>query len=145
MLFRSVRHDLVRAGVRIVTQLADDLPMCAVVADKIEQVFVNLFTNACHAMPDGGTLTVRASRLPQAEGAVAVEIEDTGSGIPEDKLPRIFDPFFTTKRPGKGTGLGLAVVKKIIDLHDGTITIVNNFGCGVQVRILFKTEKGETQ
>ena len=140
-----VRHDLVRAGVRIVTQLADDLPMCAVVADKIEQVFVNLFTNACHAMPDGGTLTVRASRLPQAEGAVAVEIEDTGSGIPEDKLPRIFDPFFTTKRPGKGTGLGLAVVKKIIDLHDGTITIVNNFGCGVQVRILFKTEKGETQ
>ncbi len=136
-----VRHDLMRAGIKVVRHLAADLPECRVVPDKIEQVFVNLFINACHAMPAGGTLTVSTSHLFDGEEAVAVEIRDTGSGIPEDKLPRVFDPFFTTKETGQGTGLGLAVVKKIIDLHRGNIRIRNNPQGGVIVETLFKIEK----
>lgn len=109
-------------------------------------MFVNLLTNAAHAMPEGGSLEIHTSvsKDPRThsdtanpEGSretvlhqagdhyVIVEIDDTGSGIPDDKLQRIFDPFFTTKPTGKGTGLGLTVTKKIVELHHGKLEICN--------------------
>jgi two-component system NtrC family sensor kinase len=73
-----------------------------------------------------------------AKESVVVQIEDTGSGIPEDKLDKLFEPFFTTKPVGSGTGLGLSVSKNIIELHGGTIKIANRTdACGVAVTITF--------
>lgn len=139
----------------VVRELEPTLPEIALDADKISHVLVNLLTNAIHAMGNGGTLTVRTSAkqltgvgeniagstsesFRVGQGVVVLEIDDTGHGIPEDKLSKIFEPFFTTKPTGKGTGLGLAVVKTIIDLHGATIDVCNLPERGARVRIMFQ-------
>lgn len=136
-----VKYELERSRIRLVKQLDPYLPQMPLDKNKMEQVFVNLFVNAIHAMPEGGTLTVRTSTkaLSSEEWAVAVEVEDTGTGIPEEILPKIFDPFFTTKPTGKGTGLGLTVTKNIIQMHGGTIDIQNRpEGKGVKATVTLK-------
>jgi PAS domain S-box-containing protein len=153
-----VRHHLAANQVSTVENLEPDLPCLPLDCMKIEQVLVNLFNNAIHAMPAGGTLTVttRCQQLTEGQrnlGAreaapfyagdrvVIVEIEDTGPGIPLDLLRKIFDPFFTTKVTGQGTGLGLAITKSIIELHHGEIQINNRPEGGVQCQIMFKIPK----
>jgi PAS domain S-box-containing protein len=154
-----VRHELERhpGGIQLVCQFSEALPLLPLDRNKIKQVFVNLLTNAIHAMPDGGTLTVRTALRPLQEGeldsdegwrvagrlraghsVVVAEVLDTGCGIPADKLDRVFEPFFTTKPPGKGTGLGLTVAKKIVELHGGALTIRNRPEGGVQATVFFK-------
>lgn len=154
-----VKHELVRSRVAVVKELAENLPPLKLDRQKIEQVFVNLFINAIQAMPEGGTLTVKTQvkqlrvhapgaghqnnqQLPVAKDLIVVEVEDTGSGIAEDKLDRVFDPFFTTKPTGQGTGLGLTVTRKIIELHGGTIEIKNRREGGVRVTLAFEIEEG---
>jgi signal transduction histidine kinase len=95
---------------------------------------MNLIINAHHAMPDGGELMVRTGVYP--DDGVFVEIRDTGCGIAEDDVNRIFDPFFTTKEEGKGTGLGLAVSRNIIDNHGGEIAVESEPGAGTTFRVL---------
>jgi two-component system, NtrC family, sensor kinase len=100
---------------------------------QVNQVFLNLITNAAQAMePDGGTITLTTRN--DGEG-VAVEIADTGKGIPPEVLPRIFDPFFTTKEIGKGTGLGLSVSYKIVQQHGGRITVDSQPGAGARFKV----------
>jgi PAS domain S-box-containing protein len=152
-----VEHQLVTARVTVVKELAENLPPLKLDQHKIEQVFVNLFMNAIQAMPEGGTLTVKAEvqqltqpglnvgrrksdRFRIGDSIVEVHVEDTGSGIPDDKLGRVFDPFFTTKPTGLGTGLGLTVTRKIMELHGATIHIRNRQEGGVRVTLRFKTE-----
>src|SRR5205823_5417933 len=101
---------------RFVTELDPALPLVAANEGQLRQVFIGLAANALEAMEGRGTLTVR-SRLHRGE--VEVELEDEGSGIPEEILSRIFDPFFTTKPPGQGTGLGLAIAQGIVADHGG--------------------------
>jgi signal transduction histidine kinase len=96
-------------------------------AHKMEQVCVNLVLNAIAAMPSGGRLEF--SHLAE-DSWLTLVVADTGIGIPEENLGRIFEPFFTTKGNGKGTGLGLAVCKKIVDLHGGKITVSSRPGEG---------------
>jgi signal transduction histidine kinase len=72
---------------------------------------------------------------------VVIEVEDTGTGIPEENLAKIYDPFFTTKPTGVGTGLGLPVSKKIIELHGGSLDVRNVKGGGVRVTILLKSHR----
>lgn len=153
-----VKHAIDRSHVRIVRNLAGNLPPLRLDRHKLEQVFVNVFMNAIQAMPTGGTLTIttslrrldtpgndvgkrRTDHFRLGEIAVISDIEDTGVGIPEDKLAKVFDPFFTTKPPGIGTGLGLTVTKKIIELHGGVIRIKNRSEKGVQVTMMFHQER----
>ncbi len=152
-----VKHEMAAYPIACVRQFAPDLPKVWLDKNKLKQVFVNIFTNAVHAMEGGGTLTVRtyakqlqpgdvghdagsrlAERFRIGDTAVVVETSDTGTGIPDHQLAKIFDPFFTTKPTGKGTGLGLTVTKKIIELHGGTLTIRNRPEGGVSVTILLK-------
>lgn len=95
--------------------------------NQLQQVLVNLCLNACEAMPDGGTLTLKT--LAQ-DGEVLVKIIDTGHGIKEEHLDRIFEPFFTTKPVGTGTGLGLSVSYGIIQEHGGTMEVESEEGKG---------------
>jgi signal transduction histidine kinase len=82
------------------------------------QAFLNIFINALQAMPDGGNITIQ---LQPKEKMMQISFTDQGEGIPEELLEKIWDPYFTTK--DKGTGLGLGIVKNIIDAHNGTIQI----------------------
>ena len=99
---------------------------------KLEQVFINVLSNAAEAMPGGGRISIVSC---QQNGAVLVRISDTGSGIPEEQLSRVFDPFFTTKEIGTGTGLGLSLCYGIIKQHDGTIEISSTPEKGTTVTI----------
>jgi signal transduction histidine kinase len=155
-----VKHALGLNRIELQTHLAPGLPPVALDGMKIEQVFVNLFTNAIHAMPEGGVLMVRtwaeqltkthrdlgsreACHFYAGDTVVMADIEDTGCGISSEVLRKIFDPFFTTKATGQGTGLGLAIVKKIIDLHCGEIEINNRPDSGVRCRLMFKSVSGK--
>jgi len=152
-----MRHEFVNRKITIVREFGAESPRCCVDSQKVEQVFINLFTNACHAMPNGGVLTVRTEVKPLSVGDVRrdagdrsgkgfvedervamVTVLDTGTGIPSDKMDRIFDPFFTTKPTGQGTGLGLTVSRKIIDLHGGRLELANALNGGVMATVMFR-------
>ena len=100
-------------------ELADDVLKIKGDFNQLQEVFLNLSTNACHAMPQGGTLTIRS--LNSGKNTVRVVVEDTGLGIKTENLSKIFTPFFTTK--DKGTGLGLSLCKSIIESHGGDISV----------------------
>jgi two-component system sensor histidine kinase HydH len=105
---------------------------------------INLLNNAVDAIDGGGTITVaaRTSTPPETpRSGVAVEITDSGCGIPSELLPRIFDLFVTTKTPGKGTGLGLMVCQEIVKSHRGTIDISSQVGQGTCVRIFLPIDE----
>jgi len=106
-------------------------------ADYLKRVFQNLIGNARDAMPDGGTITIECLQQKNLgkSSAVALRICDTGTGIPAKIKEKVFDPFFTTKKPGKGTGLGLALVQRIVSLHNGTIAIEKSDAMGTTFRI----------
>lgn len=93
--------------------------------DYLKRIFQNLFGNARDAMPDGGVITVtcESCRGDDDVGMVSIRVGDTGTGMPQELTEKIFDPFFTTKKTGKGTGLGLALVRRIIMLHNGSVTV----------------------
>lgn len=154
---RLMKHEFVNQRIAVVRDFTPAPPLCRIDANKVEQVFINLFTNACHAMPDGGLLTVATSvrslqagdvvweagdrsgtRLREEERVAVVSVKDTGAGIPAEQLGKVFDPFFTTKPTGKGTGLGLTVARKIIDLHGGRLALVNAPEGGAIATVTFK-------
>lgn len=93
--------------------------------DHLKRIFQNLIGNARDAMPEGGNLTVTCESYIHSsnDGVIQIRVSDSGTGIPQELTEKVFDPFFTTKKPGKGTGLGLALVRRIVMLHNGTISI----------------------
>ena len=150
-----LRLELMKNHINVERQLSDALPRVELDRVKIEQVLINLFGNAMHAMPDGGKVIVKTysetsaasdrddggkknERIRTGDSVVVIEISDSGHGIPEGKIEKIFDPFFTTKPTGKGTGLGLTVSRKIIELHGGSLQIKNRPESGVTAKITFK-------
>jgi signal transduction histidine kinase len=91
--------------------------------EQLVQVFVNLVTNACHALPpSGGRITLR-TRTHDEGRRVEIEVEDNGHGIAAEHITQVFAPFFTTKAEGRGTGLGLTIVKSIVEAHGGEIRV----------------------
>ena len=154
----ALRDELTQGQIEVVRHFATDLPEHRVDAAKIEQLFMNLFTNALHAMGERGTLTIttRATLLDAADAAfdaggrggaalhegdpvIVIEVADTGAGITPENLGKLFEPFFSTKPTGQGMGLGLTVAKKIVDLHRGIIQLRNREdGRGAIVRLIFR-------
>ncbi len=116
--------------VDIVLEVAPDLPALLVDRALIGRALTNVVENALHAMPAGGTLTLRAER--QA-GTVALIVTDTGVGMDEESLSRLFEPYFSTK--ATGTGLGLTIARRNVELHGGSIDIASQRGRGTSVRI----------
>jgi signal transduction histidine kinase len=110
------------AGIAVTREFPSTLPAIRGVTGSLTQVFVNLFTNAAHAMGDGGELSLRA-HVDLGARAVLLEIEDNGGGIEPENLPLVFEPFFTTKSEGRGSGLGLSIVRGILDALGGTIAV----------------------
>ncbi len=129
LISHQKRGDLVS----IELEIADGLPQVNADGGQIQQAVIALATNAIDAMPEGGTLTFRTGAQHKS---VAVEIEDTGVGIPAEDLSKIFEPFFTTKEVGKGTGLGLSVCYGIITDHAGRLSVRSNVGKGTTFTIL---------
>ena len=161
LLMRIVKllPGLIGEEIEVKTDLADD--DLTVIADsgQIEQVIVNLATNARDAMIQGGTLNIatestvldRETAYAQGYGDAGkyacVSMSDTGSGMNSEIQEKIFEPFFTTKEVGKGTGLGLAMAYGIIKQHNGYINVQSTFGQGTTIRIYFPMAmgKGEEQ
>jgi signal transduction histidine kinase len=117
-------------NIKLTKGLDSKLPEVEVDSVQIQQVLINMITNAVQAMPDGGELTIIAR---EKDGFLELEVADTGSGIPEEIRDKIFDPLFTTR--AKGIGLGLAVCKSIIERHQGNIEVESQLGKGTTFRI----------
>ena len=128
-------------AITVKAQFNTDLPVL-LQKDQVQQAANNLITNGIDAMPDGGTLAI-STELEKANHIeyVAVHVQDTGKGIPADKLPLVFEPFFTTKKIGHGTGLGLSICKKIVEEHGGFIKAKN--GSGLTISMFFPYQNGE--
>jgi signal transduction histidine kinase len=157
---RLVKHELVTRKINLVKELADGIPEIRVDRGKIEQVLINILMNAAQAMTSGGILKVRTMHgeihektreeglremdlLKSGDEVVIIEVRDHGPGIPEELMTRIFEPFFTTKPTGEGTGLGLSVSKRIIELHRGHLQVKNVDGPrGLRVRVILKAVPG---
>lgn len=150
-----VRGELGSNKFKIIEQFQGDLAKVRLDAMKIEQAFVNIFTNAAHAMENGGTLTIRtfmrqvtgvgeniagSGSFRPGDTLVVTEVLDTGHGVPDALIGHLFEPFFSTKPTGKGTGLGLTVTKTIVDLHGGTIDIRNRPEGGACVTVTFRAD-----
>jgi PAS domain S-box-containing protein len=123
-------HVIAERGVAVRKAFAPELPPVYAVRGQLHQVFINLITNACHAVPEGrGELVLRTEAAPSGD-RVRVEVTDNGAGIAPEHLERVFEPFFSTKGEGKGTGLGLSIVRNIITQHRGELAVSSRLGAG---------------
>jgi PAS domain S-box-containing protein len=155
---KLVRHEIDAKNIQLELDLASKLPAVSAEPNQIQQVLVNILMNSIHALSKDGRIKVhtytksltetthlegsrKADRFWVGDTAIVTVVEDNGHGIPEENLTKIFDPFFTTKPTGIGTGLGLAVSRKIIDLHGGTLDVRNRPEGGVRVTIMLKEHR----
>jgi signal transduction histidine kinase len=133
----TLLHNLFRDRINIVKNYGD-IPEIACFPGKINQVFMNILTNAANAIPDKGEVTISTS---QNKDHVQISIKDTGEGMSKETIKKIFEPFFTTKPVGKGTGLGLSISYSIIQEHHGTISINSSLGKGTEFIITLPIKK----
>ena len=128
-------HVVRRNNTSIERDYSHQLPPIRAIKGQLHQVFINLITNACHAMSDrAGCLRVAAEHVDGAN-TVTVRLTDNGPGIPRDHQELVFEPFFSTKREGEGTGLGLSIVRKIVQQHSGTVRVESESGRGTTFEI----------
>ena len=131
--------------IEVRARYADDLPLLRADAGMMEQVLLNLVVNARDAMPRGGRLTIATeARIIDGRPCVGLSVQDTGSGIAPETLPRVFEPFFTTKEVGKGTGLGLATVYGIVNQHGGWIDVDTAVGRGTTFVVWLPVTDGDS-
>ncbi len=150
---QNMMRRLVGEKIEIDLKHGRDLWLVKADLNQLEQVVINLVVNARDAMPEGGRVLVRTRNVPEAETSgfgektltpadyVLIDIEDSGSGIAPDILPKIFEPFFTTKEVGKGTGLGLSMVYGIIKQTGGFVLVDSSVGKGTTFRIFLPRHK----
>ncbi|MEK7990699.1 MAG: response regulator [Thiotrichaceae bacterium] len=128
----TLYHNQLKHGVEMVLNFSD-IPHIKCFPDELSQVWMNLIHNALQAMDYKGVLTIEAQ---QQQDNIKVSVSDTGSGIPQEIQEKIFKPFFTTKPAGEGSGLGLDIVLKIIEKHDGKLELETEIGKGTTFHIL---------
>lgn len=143
------------SGVQIVKEMGRHIPKTKIDKNKMEQVFINILVNAAQAMDNKGKITVRSyvKKLEKTrdslinsevdyfnagEEVLIVEVEDTGTGIPEENLKKIFEAFFSTKGPKGGAGLGLGICLNIVNMHKGLIDVESQVGKGTKITITLK-------
>lgn len=143
-VFPFIQRELRSLNIELLFEGAAGLPQIVGIPDRLQQVFLNLMTNAIHAMPKGGKLTVSTKAAGRGR-RVEVCVRDTGPGIPKEIRDKIFDPFFTTKEPGKGTGLGLSISYRIVKEHGGEIACDEAGGGGTQFTVRLPSEEGREQ
>jgi signal transduction histidine kinase/ActR/RegA family two-component response regulator len=139
-----VQHYVRKRGITVVQDFAPQTPTIYADRQKLRQVFLNLLTNACDAMPQHGTLTLRSGpdTTLRGEPACRIDFSDTGAGIAPEYLEKVLEPFFTTKEEGKGTGLGLAICRRVVQEHSGTLRLFSEVGKGTTVRIVLPVTLG---
>jgi two-component system NtrC family sensor kinase len=125
---KLVKNQLMLTGIGLTVEVPSEMPKIRGAKRHLQQVFLNLFLNAIHAMPNGGELIVQAT--PYSSDYIRVDVQDTGVGIKAETLEKIFDPFFTTKEVRRGTGLGLSVTYGIVQEHGGYIEVASEVGIG---------------
>ena len=131
-----VEHDLKLDNIQVVKELEKDLPPIEADRKQVQEIFFNIIRNAAQSIKGNGKITIRASNKNEK---VTVGIEDTGEGISKNNLDKIFNPFYTTKEPGKGAGLGLFIVKQIIERNKGKIFVKSQPGEGTIFTVEFNT------
>ena len=138
-----IYYHLRKYNIVILREFPKEAPRIHADRQQLLQLFLNLFTNASDAMPQGGTLTMRVT-VPTESKQVIIEIADTGTGIPPEILPKVAEPFFSTKPEGKGTGLGLAICRRIVKEHKGTFDLLSEGipGRGTTARIALPVTNG---
>jgi signal transduction histidine kinase len=136
------KHKMELQHIQLHLELEENLPQMKGDPSQIQQCLINLIFNAMEAMPDGGRLIIRTFH-DAWRNQLRLEVEDTGVGIPEDKVSQIFEPFFSTKSQDKGVGLGLSVVYGIIKEHRGSIYVKSDVGKGTNFILRFPLESGE--
>lgn len=140
-------HELEKAGVRVERRWQTETPLVLGISGQLTQVFVNLFTNASHAMAGrGGKLVITTTIGPSTE-RVSVTVEDDGTGIDPTHIDRVFEPFFTTKTEGRGTGLGLSIVRDIVTAHGGSVSVSStpDVGTSFALELPMALRRGSTR
>jgi signal transduction histidine kinase len=133
-----IEIEATKHGVKVTTDVGVSTPNVNGDLGMLRQAFLNLAINACQAMPQGGSLRLVAG--PASRQRVEIRIEDTGVGIKPEHLSRIFDLYFTTKE--RGTGIGLSMVYRIIQMHDGEVEVQSTPGRGTTFRVLLPRATG---
>ena len=136
----TLYHNQLKQGIEIVRDYGK-IPLVQCYQDEISQVWTNLIQNAIQAMHLEGTLTITTRKVGNF---VVISFMDDGPGVEPDIIDKIFEPFFTTKKQGEGSGLGLDIVKKIIEKHNGTIDLESKLGEGANFIIKLPLEKQES-
>ena len=131
----TILRSRINGQIKVECQIPADLKVFGMVVG-LNQIFMNLITNALDAMKDGGTLTIRGQQNGES---VELSVSDTGNGMPQSVIDRIFEPFFTTKDVGHGTGLGLHIVRQEIERHQGKIRVESEHGAGTTFFITLPT------
>ena len=134
-----LRHEAEQLHISIISECPEGMLINGN-RDRLGQALLNLGKNAIQAMPDGGTLRITAAMVGKQ---VILNVNDTGQGISQEEMPRIFEPFFTTK--AKGTGLGLALCKKVVEEHGGSIEVQSVVGHGTTVSVSIPRSQGHLQ
>lgn len=137
-----LNYELSTSGIRITSDLPGETPMVIMDPDAMQQILINLITNARHALEGRHDGEIRL-RLSHETNLVRLEVEDNGPGIPKEIQSKIFNPFFTTKEPGKGTGLGLSICHSIMQRHQGHIYVESEEGKGARFILMFPISKTE--
>ena len=133
----TITRNLLKYGVEVVRDF-EDVPKVRCAPSRLNQVFINLVTNAVQAMDGKGRLELGTRSVGDA---VLVTVSDTGCGIPAEDLQKIMDPFFTTKPVGQGTGLGLSIVRTIIEEHGGHLDVASEAGVGTTFSVTLPIER----